>query len=143
VQHLLANTSQANVVIHPEAVGATNGFVTIIDEGSCNAAQTRATEFAEEAIPRVSLETAIQRIGSAVDLLKLDVEGEEWSLFHLEQSCWSSIRNVRLEYHLFHHETVKQAIEAIDRLGFVICHLETKDDQFGIIWASRMRNEPA
>jgi FkbM family methyltransferase len=134
--YLRRNTAQANIEIYEEAVGATSGQVRILDEGACNAARTGEATGSDGTVPRTSMKTAVERMGSRVDLLKLDVEGDEWNLFQSDQ-CWRGVRNVRMEYHLYQNESAQQAIEALLRLGFAIRRVEKKDAQMGIIWAAK------
>ncbi len=75
-------------------------------------------------------------MGGSVDLLKLDCEGAEWEIFKSAE-CWKSIRNVRMEYHLFHGETVEQVVESLSNLGFRVIHWGTPFELNGVIWASR------
>jgi FkbM family methyltransferase len=133
--YLKSNVSQLAVAVHPEAVGAADGMVSISDSGDTNLARTEATQNGN--IPQVSLSTAIERMGGAIDLLKLDCEGAEWEMFR-QSSCWHSVRNIRMEYHLFHGETVEEVDETLDRLGFETIKWETNEG-FGVVWAKGKR----
>lgn len=130
------NAAQVRVKVYPEAVGSHNGFVAMLDAGSSN--QARTEESAGGGIPQVDLSTAIERLGGSVDLLKLDCEGAEWDLFQLGDA-WRHVRNLRMEYHLFHGETVAQVEQALESLGFVAIHWE-HDKGFGLVWATRPEN---
>ena len=130
---LESNLSALEVGVYPEAVGAQDGFTSMMDSGPSNQARTSATGNGE--IPQVSFEKAVERLGNSVDLLKLDCEGAEWELFRLAE-CWKYIRNVRMEYHLFHGETFPQVEEALRTLGFRIIQSQ-HDVGFGIVWATR------
>jgi FkbM family methyltransferase len=132
--YLRSNTGELGIEAFPEAVGSEEGFVSIVDEGETN--QARTSTSSDGRIPQVTLDTAIQRIGGNVDLLKLDCEGAEWDLFRLND-CWKQIRNVRMEYHLFHGETIQQVEQTLQRLGFAIKSLKP-DQGFGMVWASRI-----
>ncbi len=76
---LHSNVEQLGVTIYPEALGAGEGHVSVIDTGDCNGART--VESSEGPIMQVSLDRAIARIGGTVDLLKLDCVGAEWEMF--------------------------------------------------------------
>src|SRR6185437_1986096 len=107
---LNANVSELGIGVFPEAVGASDGFASIEDDGPSNQARTHSG--GDGGIAMVGFERAIQRIGGQVDLLKLDCEGAEWDLFQTA-NCWPNIRNLRMEYHLFHNETFTQVHEAL------------------------------
>ncbi len=128
-----SNLANLEIGVYPEAVGIQDGFTSMLDAGPSNQARTGST--GKNEIPVVSLQKAIERFGGAVDLLKLDCEGAEWELFQLSD-CWKHIRNLRMEYHLFHGETFPQVEEALHNLGFRIIHTE-HDAGFGIVWATR------
>lgn len=129
---LRSNASGVGIEIYPEAVGAQNGFANILDAGESNQARTSIAEAGE--IPQVSFDKAIERLGGSVDLLKMDCEGAEWDLFPLI-NAWKNVRNIRMEYHLFHGETVPQIMQTLQKLGFEVIH-SNHDNGFGMIWAS-------
>lgn len=143
---LSANTSALGVEMHPEAVGSRSGFVQILESGSSN--QARTGEIARTGagagagivetggIAQIALDTAIERMGGTVDLLKLDCEGAEWDLFKL-RDAWKRVRNLRMEYHLFRGETVEQVDRTLRGLGFEPIHWE-RDAGFGMVWARRI-----
>jgi len=131
-QYLRSNTSALGIEIHPEALGAQDGFTSIFDSGDSNQARTSGCEGGE--IPQVTLSHAIERIGGTVDLLKLDCEGAEWDLFQAADA-WRRVRNLRMEYHLFHGETIPQLESTLQALGFKVIRLEPGPG-FGILWAT-------
>ncbi len=132
---LRSNVSGLGVEIYPEAVGSQSGFAKILDPGPSNLARTSVTDAGE--IPLISLDTAIQRLGGSVDLLKLDCEGAEWDLFPLADA-WRHIRNVRMEYHLFRGETVLQVEQALHKLGLTFIRMR-RQQGFGTNWATASR----
>jgi FkbM family methyltransferase len=130
---LRSNTAPLGIDIYPEAVGAHSGYVSMLDIGDSNQARTLSNGDGD--ILQVSLDTAVERLGGTVDLLKLDCEGAEWDMFRSE-SPWLRIRNVRMEYHLFHGESVQDVEQALSGLGFETTHWRC-DVRFGIVWAVR------
>jgi len=132
---LRSNVQELEIGVNAEAVGTRDGFTSMMDAGPSNQARTSTSEDGE--IPQASFETAIQRLGGSVDLLKLDCEGAEWELFQLAE-CWKRIRNVRMEYHLFHGETFPQVEAALHQLGFEVIHCQ-HDAGFGIVWATQLQ----
>lgn len=131
--YLRSNLRELKIGIYPEAVGIRDGFISLIDDGPSNQARTHTGNGGK--IPQTGLAKAIERLGGSVDLLKLDCEGAEWELFQLSD-CWKHIRNLRMEYHLFHGETFPQVEDALHNLGFRIIHTE-HDAGFGIVWATQ------
>jgi FkbM family methyltransferase len=128
---LESTVSPLGINIYPEAVGAESGLVSIIDSGASNQARTRLN--GDGTITLSRLDTAIGRLGGTVDLLKLDCEGAEWDMFR-SKNQWRHIRNIRMEYHLFHGETVQDVWQILDGLGFKVIHCQP-DVGFGIVWA--------
>jgi FkbM family methyltransferase len=135
---LRANTAGLDVVIHAQAVGARDGQVNLIDDGPSNQARVGKSQNHSPrcGVRQVSLETVLAQAGGRIDLLKLDCEGAEWQILK-PGAGWKSIRNVRLEYHLFHGETPDQAQRALAALGFRILRFQAYHDTGGVIWASR------
>jgi FkbM family methyltransferase len=128
---LKSNTEQLGIEIYQEAVGADEGRVAIADEGDSNQAKTIAS--ADGGIPQIALERAVERLGGAVDLLKLDCEGAEWDMFR-SAIPWRHIHNIRMEYHLFDHHTLQDVEQTLKQLGFRITRFEPSTG-FGLIWA--------
>lgn len=135
---LRANTADSGVLIHAEAVGGSDGSVNFVDDGPSN--QARVGTFKNGApnrdVCQVSLETVLARAGGRIDLLKLDCEGAEWEILKPGR-CWESIRNVRIEYHLFQEERSDQARRALTELGFRILRFQQYHEAGGVVWATR------
>lgn len=108
-----------DAVPYPEAVGA--------EEGWCALEQPRGTISARVRdgsgrVRRVSLATAVERLGSWVDLVKLDCEGSEWSILNC-RDVLPKVGALTLEYHDFGYpETVRiyrrYAEELVTAAGF-------------------------
>lgn len=130
---LNANLSSLRIGVYPEAVGSREGFIRLMDSGPSNQARTCVDQSGE--IAMIGFDRLIERIGGQVDLLKLDCEGAEWDLFELRQ-CWKHVRNLRMEYHLFHGETFQQLEDKLRSLGFVLIHAR-HDAGFGTLWATQ------
>ena len=135
---LRANAAGFDVQIHAEALGAQDGAVNLIDDGPSNQARIGALENNAPAceVLEVSLETAVKQAGGRIDLLKLDCEGAEWKILKASDG-WQSVRNVRLEYHLFRGESAEDAARELSRLGFRVIRIQRYHDTGGIIWAAR------
>ena len=133
---LRANTAASGVTVFPEALGGTEGFVAIVDDGPSDQARTRPAVEGAGAIRQVGLETAIERIGGKVDLLKLDCEGAEFQILR-PAGFWDRVRHIRLEYHLYSGGSVDELKSALAKLGFSVIRLRQEHAEAGIIWAAR------
>lgn len=135
---LLANTSGFGIEVRPEAVGGRCGTVRLIDDGPSNQARVSGEENggAGYEVRQVDLATVLERAGGQIDLLKLDCEGAEWKILQ-PRTEWEYIRNIRLEYHLFHGESVEEARRMLADLGFRIQYFRSYDEFSGVIWAAR------
>lgn len=140
---LRANTAGLGVRVYARAVGAQDGTINLLDDGPSNQARAARWENAASTcpVPQASLETVLKEAGGRIDLLKLDCEGAEWEILKFADG-WQSIRNVRLEYHLFGGETVEDAVRELGRVGFRIFRLQRDHDAGGVIWAARTRPQP-
>lgn len=133
---LRANIKNLRITAYPEAVGGRAGRVTLNDESVSNMTRTVPSDDVNGGIAQILLNSAIERIGGSVDLLKMDCEGAEWEMFGLADA-WDSIQNVRMEYHLYGGESVEQVIKALRGLGFRIIRLDRQNNDMGIIWGRR------
>lgn len=133
---LYANTKKASVNVYPDAVGAYTGRIGLIDDSVSNMAHTDPNLSGENDVEQIGLDAAVGRLGGSVDLLKMDCEGAEWKMFQVKH-CWSSIKNVRLEYHLFGGETEQDVVTSLSDLGFRIVRLDSSRTNMGIIWGKR------
>ncbi|MBD2663367.1 methyltransferase FkbM family [Richelia sinica FACHB-800] len=118
-----------------EAVGSKPGKVFL--NYDVESSRTRS-QFSEKGdIPVVSLYQAITRLGGDVDLLKLDCEGAEWSIFE-DKEAWQSVKNLTMEYHLWPDHTEEEIRSVIENLGFKIkSQIPRSDRTIGLIFASR------
>ncbi|MDX2256934.1 MAG: FkbM family methyltransferase [Pseudanabaenaceae cyanobacterium bins.39] len=129
------NLDQLNITLFKEAIGAENGFASIIDSSESRLGQF--TTGASEGINVILLEEAINRIGGSVDLLKLDCEGAEWEIFRNSDS-FKKVKSVRMEYHLTGGKTLDDVKRFINSIDFTIHHLE-ENSGFGIVWFSNLK----
>lgn len=133
---LLANTSELRVQIHPEAVGDRDCRVAMIDVGPSDQARTCICESDDQAIRQVTIETLLDRIGGSIDLLKLDCEGAEWEILKPNRR-WASVRNIRVEYHLYERGSVPELRAVLAELGFRVIRCKEEHQFAGTIWAVR------
>src|ERR1039458_5955086 len=97
-RYLLSNTGGLSIEVHPEAIGAAEGWIELNTEGG--SLFSRAVASPTGKIRQTALASAIERIGGKVDLLKLDCEGGEWELLE-HHDLWKNINRLTMEYHLW------------------------------------------
>jgi FkbM family methyltransferase len=125
---------QAGVTYFLEAVGAASGTVTLdFDRDQSVLSRTRAGG----SIPQVAFATAIERLGGAVDLVKMDCEGAEWDILD-DRESWSRVAQVTMEYHLDGPRSHDTIVAVLTALGFGIVW-QRRLDGFGLIRAVRSR----
>jgi FkbM family methyltransferase len=136
-----ANQSrQCNFKLFAEAVGGHNGRVSLDFCAGLDSNLCRTKEDPTGSVCQIGLDEAIERMGGAVDLLKLDCEGAEWEMF-AETHCWKAIRELRMEYHLFNGKTHADLVQALGAIGFQIhWHRFDRKSHYGLVHA---RNTPS
>jgi FkbM family methyltransferase len=136
--HLLNNTQGLSILVHPEAVGASEGWINLKVDGGSLFARAEASEKGN--IKRTSITDAITKLGGTVDLLKLDCEGGEWDLF-AKPDIWKQINRLTMEYHQWAKPEIDVAemIKIIKSFGFRITHLsEAPELKWGILHATKL-----
>lgn len=135
---LQANTAGFGIQVYPEAVGGCCGKAKLIDDGPSNQARLLVAENGGNGLEvlQVDLGTVVRRAGGQIDLLKLDCEGAEWEILQ-PGPAWQSIRNIRLEYHLYHGESAQRALQMLTGFGYSIQRFEPSHEYGGVIWAAR------
>jgi FkbM family methyltransferase len=100
------------VVIFGEAIGETSGSVQLtVGENSLHSRVNGSGS-----VPMVTLDTAVERCGGAVDLLKLDCEGCEWGI--LERAAGlDAVKELTMEFHLW-----ARAGSAVEDLHAILVH---------------------
>jgi FkbM family methyltransferase len=131
---LRANAAECGIDVFADAVGDQDGIVSVVDSGDSNQARVSqtATVGADSAV-LVPLSTAVRRLGGMVDLAIIDAEGAEWDMFR-EAGAWKSIRQVRMEYHLWGRRTFTEVATCLDALEFDIEH-HAASGEWGTVWA--------
>ena len=136
-QYLRAQAAAAGCDYFMEAVGLDDGRVTLEFGDRAGVTRSRPTETGP--IPSVAFRRTIERLGSPVDLAKVDCEGAEWE-FLTDREAWAHVRNVTMEYHLAEgtrrrsHDDIARALTD---LGFTVKDQDRFHDSTGLIFASR------
>ena len=119
LRHLQNQANLARVVVYPEAVGAADGYVHMVEstKGSGVGRTESDRSVRPGSIKKISLQEAVDRLGGACDLAKIDCEGAEWDLFQAG-AAWKRIKHVRMEYHLWDKHSLAELSSAINRLSF-------------------------
>jgi FkbM family methyltransferase len=130
--YLQKNAAAGRFDVFGEAVGATEGWVTIEDAGDSNQARTSASADAQ-GVRQVPFATIVERIGGWIDFAKIDCEGAEWDLFR-DTASWKRIGEVRMEYHLVDGHSYADVERSLSGLGFDI-YLHHPAESWGMVWA--------
>ena len=130
--YLQKNAAAGKFDVFGEAVGASEGWVTIEDAGDSNQART-STSADSQGVRQVAFATIVERAGGWIDFAKIDCEGAEWGLFR-DTASWKRIGEVRMEYHLVDGHTYAEVEQALTGLGFDI-YLHQPAESWGMVWA--------
>jgi FkbM family methyltransferase len=122
----------ADFVYFFEAIGEKCTCVSLELNDESN--QVKVSEKQNGPIPQIDLKEAVQRIGGYVDVLKIDCEGCEWSLFD-DMAIWQSIKTVTMEYHLDNGHTVNEIKQSLKKLGFKILSIHHVTN-YGLLFAT-------
>jgi FkbM family methyltransferase len=124
-----------SVKVHMEAVAAQGGRVTL--QRQENSLHSTVAEAVGDGLPCVAFSETIERLGGKVDLLKLDCEGAEWSLFEDVES-WKRIGFLTMEYHLWAKpgSTLENLRQKLSELGFETLTVKASEEgSFGMLRA--------
>ena len=130
------------------AVGAASGKVSI--ETSGNSLFSKTTLSPDGTTPQVAFDDAIQALGGAVDVVKLDCEGAEWEIFKCTDA-WKHVRFLVMEYHLWANpnSTYSDVVQVLRELGFEVTHHSPSEEStpdgfggtFGLLHARKRPHE--
>ena len=135
LSYLSSHSQAAEFQVFPEAVGATEGKVGLVDH--VDWVQARTMWQADGKIPQVAFRTAVERIGGHCDLVKLDCEGAEWEIL-TDVTTWRKVDHLTMEYHLWHGEHEHEEVaKVLGNIGFAIRRQLPTPERYGIVWASR------
>lgn len=132
--HLKANAKFIGATVYQAGVGSRAGYAVMKEIGETRLARTELASSGH--IPVVPIGDAIERLGSGVDLLKLDCEGAEWDIFE-DASAFRRVRAIRMEYHLLEGRSLNDLRARAESMGFQVDRLTPHGD-YGIAWLSRM-----
>jgi FkbM family methyltransferase len=96
VEQLRLNTKGTDINIIPAAVHANSGTARYISSGRTGSGKVEAAGDAGQPIRAVSLKDAIG--SAAVDVLKVDVEGSEYDIFH-DHTDLAPVKHIVMEFH--------------------------------------------
>lgn len=133
---LRTNVAQVGATVFAEGVADSDGLGLFSEAEASRMSQCQPS--ADGNVPIVSFQTALQRIGGRVDLLKLDCEGAEWAILK-DTEALANVKEVRMEYHLMDDAyTVEDLVGLSERAHFDLLRLE-RNCGFGIAWFSNRR----
>jgi FkbM family methyltransferase len=91
-----SHASSVGFDVYYEAVGGVETKVSLEHRGDSN--QTRTVVAATNSVPQVTLQSALERAGGAIDLLKMDCEGCEWAVLE-DVAAMKQVKVLTMEYH--------------------------------------------
>ncbi len=120
-KYLRANLGNFGRQPKMSAVGGKSGMVNLETTGTSLFSVTQLDE--SGTTPQVSFDEAIESLGGAVDLVKLDCEGAEWEIFK-RKDAWKNVQFLVMEYHLWAKpgSTFADVIAALKEIGFEVTH---------------------
>ena len=134
IKRLSSHARQADIDYFTEAVGREAGMVSLIlESGQSVLSSTRSDP--NGSIPQVAFQTALDRLGGHVDVVKLDCEGAEWEILE-DRESWSRVRFVTMEYHLGTGDGHSKIENALRGIGFQIRN-QIPLSGFGLVLAER------
>lgn len=137
VGYFAKNTAALDqVVLYREGLASETGTADLLcDEESTRLTRTQTRQDEAGEVLLTSLETAMNRIGGAVDLLKIDCEGAEWDI--LDARCaLREAAHIRMEYHLWAGKELSDLHKIANAIGFEITFL-APCDQIGFVYLER------
>lgn len=130
------HSKAAGFTVFHEAVGRTSGAAVL--ESAGDTVFTRCLPVDGGDVRVVGIRQAVQRLaeGRMLDLLKLDCEGEEWSILQ-DRAAMQSVQRLTMEYHLDEAHSLKTLIELLQAVGFQINFVHEDGILNGRVWAER------
>jgi len=127
---LRENAAGTRIRVLPVAVGETSRSVNL--DTSCDSAIGRVKDHGDLQVECIAASDVAE--GHAIDLLKIDCEGSEWSIL-LDASLLRRSRELCLEYHLFDGHTVEDLRALVGQSGHhIVSFGSTKEGgKFGVI----------
>jgi FkbM family methyltransferase len=137
IPHLQSHTDQIGAVCTSEAVGLSDGTISLQTSGDGSLFSVARHDVGGK-INQRSFSSAVALLGT-VDLLKLDCEGAEWEIFE-DLESWKSVTHLTMEYHLWAKEgtTVASLRATLASLGFTEIDIQpSDDDRWGMAFAAK------
>jgi FkbM family methyltransferase len=125
------------VQVFEEAVGSLAGKVAM--EGSGGSLYMHVVSGTGGTIPMTAFDTAVERIGGKVDLLKLDCEGAEWDIIENAKS-FDAVVVLVMEFHLAARPgaTLQDLEVLLESRGMKVSSTVKKpEEDWGFLFASR------
>jgi FkbM family methyltransferase len=138
-RNVVNNGLEHQVRLMPCAVTGTGASVTLTGRGIGDSTNrvVRADEHAGDiSAPGTTLREALRSIDGPIDICKIDCEGAEYDIVEsVDESDWSQVRALILEYHPWPERDWSWLEERLQRGGFRV-EARTGDMNGGIAWLS-------
>ncbi|MBD2179793.1 FkbM family methyltransferase [Planktothrix sp. FACHB-1355] len=130
------NAKMTNIKVFPYAVTDRTGVVMLDTKSDSTNGQIGA----EGNLPVNCISASEVASGRKIDLLKMDCEGSEWSIFQ-NTELLKRTQNFCMEYHLFDKQTIQELQELIERSGHRIVRISPQENwqsTVGILWSTQL-----
>ena len=125
-QLLTKNTDGLGVVAYNSGISLADGSGYIV-KGDCSLSTSINTR-TKGSTPLISIRTAVDRLGSTIDLLKLDCEGAEWDILQ-DTATLRRVRYLAMEYHFTGTQSLElwELVRLLKDEGFAIKSLSESE----------------
>jgi FkbM family methyltransferase len=134
---LRGHVEPLEVKVFGEAVGDRAGTVAMA--GGSGSLYGTVVADAGGTVPMIAFDTAVERIGGDVGLLKLDCEGAEWGI--LENSkAFDAVAVLTMEYHLWARpgSTTRDIATLVEKRGLRVREVvQRPGEEWGLLFAKR------
>jgi FkbM family methyltransferase len=139
-RNVAANGLDDRVTTFATAVSDHHGVLEFADNGHGSGLNGLTAPEGSQVVevPCVTFDEAVASAGEAVDLVKIDTEGAEYSIvLPSAKDSWTSVQKVVLEYHPVAGHSHTELIDFFDALGLRVVRSEPADHELGSLWLSR------
>ncbi|MGH3414195.1 MAG: FkbM family methyltransferase [Marmoricola sp.] len=129
------------VLVHHEALSDHDGTIGFRDNGAgsgLNGLTAAAGSGRVLQVPCAGFAEAVRRVGTQVDLVKIDTEGAEYDIvLGSPAEAWDGIRRVVLEYHPVPGRSWSELADFFAGVGLGVVAEDSVTPGWGAVWLSR------
>jgi FkbM family methyltransferase len=140
-RNISANGLAGRIRVHDAALAAQSGsaVLDVRGEASIHSRLVEQDGAAGAEVKTVSFDDAVQSAGGQVELVKLDCEGGEYSLYESSPDSWKAVQRVALEYHSIEGESWPELRDWFSQQGLEVVRESPVADvaNLGRAWLAR------